>query len=42
LYVQGGTETLPAADVDENFRARDAYEEGRLTDAPDFTPYENL
>jgi transposase len=42
LYVQGGADTLPAADVDENFRARDAYEEGRLTDAPDFTPYKDL
>jgi len=26
--------------VDESFRARDAYEEGRLTDAPDFTAYD--
>jgi len=40
LYVQGGADTLPAAEGDESFRARDAYEEGRLTDAPDFTAYD--
>jgi len=42
LYIQGGAETLPAAEVDESFRTREAYEEGRLTDAPDFTPYKDL
>jgi transposase len=42
LYVAGSADALPAAEVDENFRARDTYEEGRLTDAPDFTAYKDL
>jgi hypothetical protein len=33
---------LPDADVDEDFQHREAYLEGRLTDAPDFSIYEKM
>jgi hypothetical protein len=33
---------LPGVDVDENFRQREAYQQGHLTDAPDFTLYEKM
>ena len=33
---------LPAADIDETFRARDSYLEGRLTDPPDFSAYDQM
>jgi hypothetical protein len=42
LYVQGGTDVLPTVDVDENYRERDSYAEGRFTDAPDFSRYRKL
>ncbi len=29
-------------DVDESFRQREAYQQGHLTDAPDFTRYEKM
>jgi hypothetical protein len=35
-----GASALPSAEVDENFRQRDTYQEGRLTDAPDLSIYE--
>jgi hypothetical protein len=31
-----------AVDVDETFRQREAYQQGHLTDAPDFTAYDNM
>jgi len=34
--------TLPAADVDETLQERDSYLEGRLSDPPDFSPYDQL
>jgi transposase len=43
LYlVDGSARPLPAADLDEGFRTRDAYLEGRLTDAPDFSRYDKI
>jgi hypothetical protein len=42
LYMNQETETFPYIEVDESFRERDAYVEGRLTDDPDFSFYENL
>ena len=42
LYVHQAGETLPYVEVDESYRDRDAYQEGRLTDEPDFSPYEKL
>jgi hypothetical protein len=33
---------LPFADVDESFLQRDAYQQGHLTDAPDFSLYDNM
>jgi transposase len=33
---------LPSADVDENFRQREAYQQGSLTDAPDFSLYDKM
>ena len=37
-----GAQTLPCVDVDESFRQRDAYLEGSLTDAPDFSLYDKM
>ncbi len=42
LYISQGDARLPFAQVDENFRQREAYQEGCLTDLPDFTVYERM
>jgi len=42
LYITAADNPLPMVDVDESFREREAYLEGRLTDAPDFSPYDRL
>ena len=42
LYLGQGVEALPYVEVDESFRERDTYLEGRLTDDPDFSPYDDL
>jgi len=42
LLMNEGDETLPSVDVDEGFRQRDAYLEGYLTDAPDFSAYDKM
>jgi transposase len=39
LNITQGTPSLPFAEVDEEFRGRDTYQEGRLTDAPDLSIY---
>jgi transposase len=41
LYLQQGTEVLPAAPVDEQFTQREAYLEGSLTEAPDWSLYQD-
>ncbi len=42
LYLNQGDAILPCPSVDESFRDRDAYLQGHLTDAPDFSPYDKL
>jgi hypothetical protein len=42
LYMTQDAQILPDADVDEDFQHREAYLEGRLTDAPDFSIYEKM
>ena len=41
LNMTQGAPALPFAEVDEDFRQRDAYLEGRLTDPPDLSIYED-
>lgn len=40
LHITEGVEMLPLADVDEDFRQRDAYLQGRLTDTPELWKYD--
>ena len=42
LSMSGHEPSLPAVDIDESFRTRDTYLEGRLTDAPDFSRYDHI
>jgi transposase len=42
LYLTQGEAHLPSVAVDEGFRDRDAYRQGHLTDAPDFSRYDNM
>jgi transposase len=42
MYLSEGAGTLPTAEVDESFLERDAYLEGRLTDAPSFSAWEGM
>ena len=43
LYLdQGEEEALPSVEVDEGFRQREAYLEGRLTEAPDLAVYDKM
>ena len=40
LNMTAGASTLPFAEIDEDFRQRDTYREGRLTDSPDLSIYD--
>jgi len=40
LNITQGAPSLPFAEVDEDFRGRDTYRQGRLTDAPDLSIYD--
>ena len=42
LQMSQDARILPCVDVDESFRQRDAYLEGSLTDAPDFSLYDKM
>lgn len=42
LYLTTPDLPLPMVDIDETFRLRDAYQEGRLTDTPDFSAYDHM
>lgn len=42
MHLSGGMDVLPWAEVDESFVDREAYMEGRLTDEPDFSRYDDL
>ncbi len=39
LYLDGSERPLPEVDFDQNFRGRESYLEGRLSDTPDFSRY---
>ena len=41
LNINQGARSLPFSEIDEDFRRRDTYMEGRLTDLPDLSIYEN-
>ena len=41
LNITHGSPALPFAEIDEDFRQRDSYLEGRLTDPPDLSIYKN-
>jgi hypothetical protein len=42
LWLRQGEMPLPGAEVDESFQEREAYQQGRLTDAPDFSTYDQM
>lgn len=42
LLLDDSAPPLPAVDIDETFRTRDAYLEGRLSGAPDFSRYNHI
>jgi hypothetical protein len=42
LLMSQGDSVLPPVDVDENFRQRDAYREGYVTEAPDLSAYDKM
>ncbi len=42
LLMDDPEHPLPAVDIDENFRTRESYLEGRLTDAPDLSQYDRI
>jgi hypothetical protein len=42
LYMDEDAQILPHVEVDESFREREAYREGSLTDAPDFSRYDKM
>jgi hypothetical protein len=42
LYITQDAQALPYVEVDEDFHQRDAYLEGSLTDAPDFSLYDKM
>ena len=42
LYVDEDAQILPRVDVDESVCEREAYREGSLTDAPDFSRYDEM
>jgi transposase len=41
MHVQDGFDMLPGVELDESFTEREAYQEGALSDEPDFTRYED-
>ena len=42
LYLGEGLGPIPNATVDQDLESRESYQEGRLTDAPDFSPYDGM
>jgi len=42
LYLGEGLGQMPNATVDQDLESRESYQEGRLTDTPDFTSYERM
>jgi transposase len=41
MHVQDGLNTLPAVDLDASFTEREAYQEGCMSDEPDFSRYDD-
>jgi len=41
MHIQDGLDTVPAVDLDESFTEREAYQEGALSDEPDFSRYDD-
>jgi len=41
MHLQGGLHALPAVDFDASFTEREAYQEGCLSDEPDFSRYDD-
>jgi hypothetical protein len=41
MHVQDGLDMLPAVDLDASFTERAAYQEGCLSDEPDFSRYDD-
>jgi len=42
ILVRGGENIHPDFDLDEAYESREAFQEGRFTDLPDFSNYDNL
>jgi Mu transposase, C-terminal domain len=42
LSIRQGERPLPGVEVDESFQEREAYQQGRLTEAPDFSAYDQM
>ena len=42
LCMSQSDPVVPAVDVDESFRQREAYREGHLTEAPDLSAYDKM
>jgi len=42
LSIRQGEISLPGAEVDESLEEREAYQQGRLTEAPDFSSYDQM
>jgi hypothetical protein len=42
LYLHQDEQTLPWVEVEEDYRRRESYQEGSLTDAPDFSLYDQM
>lgn len=42
LYMNQADDPLPCVQIDEGFQERDAYREGRLTEAPDLSVYDKM
>jgi hypothetical protein len=41
MHLEHGFDTLPAVDFDASFTEREAYQEGCLSDEPDFSRYDD-
>jgi transposase len=42
MYMNDGLELLPSAEVDESYEERETYQEGRLSDTPDLSAYDDM
>ena len=42
LHLSEGLDVLPCAEVDADLERRESYREGHLTDAPDFSAFDEM